>query len=429
MSEIEKFPRAVLKHHYPEVPLHGDFTTIKVGDYEPIDVLVGGTPCQDFSVAGKRLGMDGARGNLSLEFLALAKRLRPRWMVFENVPGLLSNWSGATGYDHDKSGRWESSENSDFAAFLGAVHECGYSGGWRSLDAQYAGLAQRRERLFFVGYLGDWRPPAAVLFERESLRGDNPPSREAGQNVAGSISARTEGGGGLGTDFELGGGLQVAHSLRADGFDASEDGTGRGTPLVPDIAWALQERDSKGADSNTKDGHLIPVTMPTLRSGANNGGKGHDARSGDTKDEYIIPIAFDQAQITSKTNRSNPQPGDPSFPLHTSAPPVIAFESRFVRNGRGAPSDIVPPLKTQSGETGKGDAAPLLQSGMMVRRLTPIECERLQGFPDDYTKISEKTADGPRYKALGNSFPVPVVRWLGQRIQMVDQLLLGTTPK
>jgi DNA (cytosine-5)-methyltransferase 1 len=161
--------------------------------------------------------------------------------------------------------------------------------------------------------------------------------------------------------------LLVTHALRADGFDASEDGTGRGTPLVP-VA------------------HID--VLPTMRNGADTPA-GHNARSGETKDDYIVPVAF---------------------------------ESRFARNGRGAPSEIVPPLKAQSGETGKGDAAPLTMQGMQVRRLTPRECERLQGFPDDYTLISAKTADGPRYKALGNSMAVPCMRWIGERIQMVEEI-------
>jgi DNA (cytosine-5)-methyltransferase 1 len=137
-SEIERFPRAVLKHHYPQVPLHGDFQTIKAGDYGTVDLLVGGTPCQDFSIAGLRAGMDGERGNLALEFLRLAGRLRPRWILWENVPGILSSNGGR-----------------DFGSFLGGLGELGYGFAYRCLDAQYFGLAQRRLRVFVVGYLGD----------------------------------------------------------------------------------------------------------------------------------------------------------------------------------------------------------------------------------------------------------------------------------
>lgn len=236
-SEIDPFPRAVLAHHYPTVPLHGDFTTIEGHEYGPIDLLVGGTPCQDFSVAGLRAGITGDRGNLTLEFLRLAARSKPRWIVWENVPGVLSSDDGRA-----------------LGAFLGGLGALGYGFAYRVLDAQYFGVAQRRARVFVVGYLGDWRRAAAVLFERESLLGHLAPRREAGEGVAPTISARPSGGGGLGPDFDCDGGLipsvshclnaggmgrpdyetetLTAHTLRAEGFDASEDGTGRGTPLV-----------------------------------------------------------------------------------------------------------------------------------------------------------------------------------------------------
>jgi DNA (cytosine-5)-methyltransferase 1 len=171
-SEIEKFPREVLAHHYPDVPLHGDFTTIEENQYGSIDLLVGGTPCQSFSVAGLRKGLDDDRGNLSLEFIKLAQRERPRWVVWENVPGVLSSNGGR-----------------DFGSFLSALGQSGYGFAYRVLDAQYFGVAQRRRRVFVVGYLGDWRRAAAVLFERESLRGNPAPSREKGEKPAPALTA------------------------------------------------------------------------------------------------------------------------------------------------------------------------------------------------------------------------------------------------
>lgn len=174
MSDIEAFPRAVLKHHYESHPLHGDFTTIQKDHYEPVDVLIGGTPCQSFSVAGKRLGLDDARGNLALEYLSLARRIGARWLVWENVPGVLSSNNGR-----------------DFGAFLGGLAECGYGFAYRVLDAQYFGVPQRRRRVILVGYSGNWRPAAAVLFERESLLRDLTPRREEGKGIAGTIGART----------------------------------------------------------------------------------------------------------------------------------------------------------------------------------------------------------------------------------------------
>lgn len=225
-SEIDPFPCAVLAHHYPDVPNFGDMTRFKDWPDAVIDVLVGGTPCQSFSVAGLRKGLADPRGNLALTYLAIAERYRPEWVVWENVPGVLSDRTGA------------------FGAFLGGLAELGYGWAYRVLDAQYFGLAQRRKRVFVVGSARGWAAAAAVLFERESLQGNPAPRRETGQ-AAPTIPSRSTGGGGLGTDFDCDGGL-VTHALRAEGFDASEDGTGRGIPLVPDVSLCL----TRGGGSN-----------------------------------------------------------------------------------------------------------------------------------------------------------------------------------
>src|SRR5579883_1813604 len=218
------------------IPNAGDFTRIGAEDVGAIDLLVGGTPCQSFSVAGNRAGLDDPRGNLTIEFARLAGRLRPLWLVWENVPGVLSIDGGRT-----------------FGAFLGMLVELGYGIAYRILDAQYFGVPQRRRRVFVVGHLGGWRRASAVFLERHCLSGHPAPRRETRKDLAPTLSARTEGGGGPGTDFDLDGGLiastgdrshclnaggmgrqdyetetLVAHSLYADGFDASEDGTGRG---------------------------------------------------------------------------------------------------------------------------------------------------------------------------------------------------------
>jgi len=331
VSEIDKFPRAVLAHHYPEVPLHGDFTTIQDGQYEPIDLLVGGTPCQSFSVAGLRGGLDDDRGNLALEFLKLAQRLRPRWVVWENVPGVLSSNGGR-----------------DFGSILAGLGEVGYGFAYRVLDAQFFGLAQRRKRVFVVGHLGDWRRAAAVLFEREGLRGDTAPRREAREDVAKCLTR----GVGQRYDFET----ETLPISSAIGFECGFFG-GRLTDLSPTL------------DAGCKDG---PVR--------NQQGCG-------VLDTQAIP--FDTTQITSPENGSNPKPGDPCHPI-----------------------------------TAKGHA-PAVSITSAVRRLTPTECERLQGFPDGWTLIpyrGKPAADGPRYKALGNSMAVPCMRWIGERIQMVESL-------
>jgi DNA (cytosine-5)-methyltransferase 1 len=191
-AEIDAFPSAVLATHYPHVPNRGDMTKFKDWPNDSINLLVGGTPCQAFSVAGLRKGLDDPRGNLTLVFLALARKYRPRWVVWENVPGVLSDRTNAFGH------------------LLAGLGQLGYGWAYRVLDAQYFGVAQRRRRVFVVANLGDWRRAAAVLFEPESLRGDSPPSRQSRQGVAGTLSSRTSGGGGLGTDFDLAGGIVAA---------------------------------------------------------------------------------------------------------------------------------------------------------------------------------------------------------------------------
>lgn len=408
-SEIEPFPCAVLAHHYPTTPNHGDMTKFAEWPDHAIDLLCGGTPCQSFSVAGLRKGLDDPRGNLMLTFGAIAAKYRPRWLVWENVPGVLSSNGGR-----------------DFGAFLGMLGQLGYGFAYRVLDAQYFGVAQRRRRVFVVGCLGDWRSAAAVLFERHSLSGHPAPSREA-REVSPTIPARSLGGGGLGTDFDCDGGLIapalarcdtsgegkrqdfesctfVTHSLRGEGFDASEDGTGRGTPLVP--------------------------------------------------------VVFDTTQITSVANRSNPQPGDPCHPLAAGAhAPAIAFPANLSGTQHASTENLAPAMGAKnptavahaiqagalrvnpaSGPDGVGVQADhaytlearaevqAMQTAMQVRRLTPTECERLQGFPDGYTLIpwrkkpADQCPDGPRYKALGNSWAVPNVRWIGERIALVDAI-------
>jgi DNA (cytosine-5)-methyltransferase 1 len=347
-AEIEKFPSKVLAHHYgsnmPDKPLskngipnYGDFTKIGA-DAGPIDLLVGGSPCQSFSIAGKRLGLDDPRGNLALEYLALAKRLSAKWIVWENVPGVLSSRS--------------EDGTSDFATFLSFVRECGYGFAYRVLDAQFTrasgyerAVPQRRRRVFLVGYLGDWRPAAAVLFNAGGMRGDAAPSRQAWQKIAPTLASRPTGGGGLGTDFDLDGGLVQTFNRQSSGEYSEQD-----------IASTVSARDYKGASD---------LVAHTLR------GNGFDAS-----------------------------------------------------------------------EDGTGRGIPLVPANWRVRKLTPRECERLQGFQwlcnsdylgawqdedgrwwsPDYTAIP-RAADSPRYKSLGNSMAVNVMRAIGQRIDMVETLL------
>ena len=428
-SEIEPFPCAVLAHHYPTVPNLGDMTKFKDWPDYAIDLLCGGTPCQSFSVAGLRKGLDDPRGNLMLTFGAIATKYRPKWLVWENVPGVLSSNGGR-----------------DFGSFLGMLGQLGYGFAYRICDAQFHGVAQRRRRVFAVGCLGDWRSAAAVLFEQHSLSGHPAPSRKAGKGAS----------------------AEVVPSLVASGRGVSRTG------------------ETRGQD---------PVVAQCVTTGT--------GRRYDPETETILPVLpFDTTQITSPANVSNPKAGDPCHPLAAGAhAPAIAFSSKdfgadasldlaptlramghntshangggqmavaygfqpcIARNGRGDMGDVVAALNAQSGETGKGDAAPCvayttklhnttsnnagklfeeratcldanspppaLLTATQVRRLTPIECERLQGFPDNFTQIPwrKKAAadcpDGPRYKALGNSWAVNCARWIGWRIQVVEGL-------
>ena len=217
VAEIDPAACAVLAHHWPGVKNFGDFTKIGVEDVGTIDLLVGGTPCQDFSVAGLRAGVDGDRGNLTLEFLRLADRTRPLWILWENVPGVFSSTSHiapdpcppeinldgdngpADGTEVVVEDEYEADENHAFACFLAGLSELGYEYAYGTLDAQHFGVPQRRHRVFVVGHLGDWRGPAAVLFDWHCLSGHSAPRRETGQGSAGSIAsgvAGSLGGGG-----------------------------------------------------------------------------------------------------------------------------------------------------------------------------------------------------------------------------------------
>lgn len=457
-SEIEPFPCAVLAHHYPDTPNWGDMTKYKEWPDASIDLLCGGTPCQSFSVAGLRKGLDDPRGDLMLTFGAIAAKYRPKWLVWENVPGVLSSNKGR-----------------DFGTFLGMLGQLGYGYAYRVLDAQYFGVPQRRRRVFVVGYLGNWRSAAAVLFERYSLSGNPPPSRKAGKGAAPTLSARAQGGGGLGTDFDCDGGL-IAGTLqgnaRAAGSATQQDahagllvakclttgsyGTSRFDPSSETlIAHTLlgKHTGSHAADQDTYVTH-------SLR------GEGFDAsEDGSGRGTPLIPMPFDTTQITSPHNSSNPRPGAPCHALASGAhPPAIAFDSReetpqaqavaFQSSQSGVRIDDVHATLDSNNGPRRHNGALL---GTQVRRLTPEECEALQAFPRGYTRIPGwggwrnmdanetpeqcmaegllvrrakgsgkwrvRDSDGPRYKALGNSWCVTNVRWLGERIDLVNALL------
>jgi DNA (cytosine-5)-methyltransferase 1 len=523
----------------------GDFTKIGVDDVSTIDLLAGGTPCQSFSVAGKRAGLDDPRGNLTIEFARLAGRLRPVWLVWENVPGVLSIDDGRT-----------------FGAFLGMLVELGYGIAYRILNAQHFGVPQRRRRVFVVGHLGGWRGPAAVLLDESCLSGHPPPRREARKGAAGGVEVGPSGGrctdtaptidagckdglvrnqlgvgvlsstdeishclnaGSMGRqDFETE--TLIAHALSADGFDASEDGTGRGTPVVPvaictahtqsngsgfsdDVAHTLESgatqavafnlrgreggampevsdtasiRSAAGGSTNSylafsaKDyGADADEIAPTLRSmghdtsHANGGGQlaiafstnqrgevrerpvhgslnssrggGNQvdgvlqSRTAETTEDYAAPVAFTlhgsdgTASAASSTEIAGSLRTRAPGSIENSSTTAVLQEQSVAWSGELTASTDIAGTLQRGGEGGRIDG--VMTPQMAVRRLTPRECERLQGFPDDYTLVEYRgklAADGPRYKALGNSMAVPVMRWIGQRIAAVDAILRET---
>jgi len=503
VSEIDDFPRAVLAHHYPETPLHGDFTTIDAGQYEAIDVLVGGTPCQSFSVAGLGAGLSDDRGKLALEFALLAYRLRPRWIVWENVPGVFSKDKGRA-----------------FGSILGALADCGYGLAWRVLDAQYFGLAQRRKRVFVVGYLGDWRRAAAVLFERQSLSGNPPPRREAGKAVAALTSI---GAGTCGADDNQG---QAGHL--GEGFDASEDGTGRRTPLVQPVAFSLRGREGgampevhdavsalrAASGGSTRDyiatrfavRRLTPTECERLqgfpdiencailrickseeeRQGiANSAAWNLAAQSRDLSAPVAVDVQIDlerqllQIRSLGKSRLSVSNAADASW-SHLSMPQgdfvrlaalMTQTLARITRDGSAA---SLPNIKASSrllngsahvllcGQeiaalasdaerftTALGDCTRSITSergsispsyGSTLETLACCVSAVISGFIppamkdacsfeirlttiQGYTAVpyrNKPAADGPRYKALGNSMAVPVMSWIGRRIAAVD---------
>lgn len=426
LAEIEPFPAAVLAHHYPDVPNLGDMTAIPrrvlSGEIEAPDMLCGGTPCQAFSVAGLRESLSDERGNLTLKFVEIADAIDhvrsrrgdpPAIVLWENVPGVLSTRDNAFGYflaglaGEDEplqppGGKW---------ANAGCVYGPARAVAWRTLDAQYFKLAQRRRRVFVVASARDGFDPATVLFEWDGVRRDSAPSRDAGQGSAiGTLGGTSPGGGWqFGADEAAAGQL-----IQAFG--------GNNTAGPIDVATARNAcASASGRMDFESETFLVQPTIvhgtqdPCVSTetafalGRNNGGEN--------------VLAFDTTQITSAENRCNPQPGDPCHPLAAGAhAPAIAIQAEALRtnpasgpDGVGVRADLAYTLLVRR-------EIQCVNFAQQVRRLTPRECERLQGFPDDYTLIpwrkkpASECPDGPRYKALGNSWAVPCVRWIGQRI-------------
>ena len=583
-SEIEPFPSSVLAHHYPGTPNFGDMTKHEAWPLGPgsIDLLVGGTPCQSFSVAGLRKGLADPRGNLMLTYLAIVDRLRPRWIVWENVPGVLSSNGGR-----------------DFGTFLGALGEWGYGWAYRVVDAQWCrsnghprAVPQRRRRVFVVGCFGDSRSAAAVLFERESVRRDPAKSRAPGQSTTAGTGSRVARMRGIGDyaesaigstlkacdhkepkdlvlepdkstapiviyraafnqgenalyEAEIGpadtmpslvarGPHAIAHALTKR-HDSSEDGTGRGVPLVVAQTRAvaypingmtlnkeLRDKQMTGiGDSGdpmfsiraTGTQHAV-ATYSTPAIGVlredevsstltRNSGAGGETQNAAFVVQKAQSVAFTQNQreeirvlngvagalaaeqgthqttyiastlVGGGNNRQAPAyavqlAGDRSDPTVSTS--EVAFclpanpmsdRAQAVAHAQAVPFRDPSPTLTAKMQGASGwapynedahlvgvphavattlDASYYKGQGMRagqertfvasttpayaVRRLTPRECERLQGFPDDYTAVLHKgkpAADGPRYKALGNSMAVNCMEWIGERIDALEK--------
>ena len=486
-AEFDRNPSKVLAHHYPDTPNYGDMSKFQEWPDADLDLLCGGTPCQSFSLSGLRKGLDDPRGNLMLTFGAIAARYRPRWLVWENVPGVLSSNGGR-----------------DFGTFLGLLGVLGYGFAYRVLDAQHFGLAQRRERVFVVGHLGSWQPAAAVLFERDSLRRHPAARRKAGGGhtpaTAPCLTAQGNFAEGQGAVSRFGA-VAAALAEEADGF----------SDMHPD-------RPSRGLAPLLKASRADYVRQPAVGgfSGYNLGGDFAPDKSV-TMMASAAPTILGFSQRGLKENGSWQEGVTPS--MQCEAPVVMSGFAGF-HGGVAPSSDVVPTLASASagslivGGAGNrqqpahgfnhhragqgGDVMPSLtvgspggavcaprdaigftrastvhafndgqptlvaQGGAMapdefgdVRKLTPVECEVLQGFEPGYTAVPTGRRnkamedpkmmayqrrvlahlnytdeqlitllpDGVRYKALGNSWAVPCARWVGRRVQLVDDIL------
>jgi DNA (cytosine-5)-methyltransferase 1 len=404
VSEIDKFPCAVLAHHYPNVPNLGDVTQIteeQLNELGTITLVVGGSPCQSFSTAGNRKGLEDPRGRLMHDYIRVIATTRPKWIIWENVAGVLSQDKGRA-----------------FGTLLRALADIGYRLCWRVLDSQHFGVPQRRRRVFLVGCLAGYGVcPSKVLFEQEECGGDT----EAGERTEQEDSRKAE---------------------SSPRVDSSEGLTSVQTPM-DNLVGALCARDHKGVGNqyvaekklvileqtacDVYNGAVSDVAGSlTTATGSSNGSgpkvlqsmyRLADLRLSDTcSEQEVCPT------ITATFHKRGDQ-----------VPMIVESDRVMLQNSQwNAVASVNPKVcYTLTAAMGLGGGhVPMITTtptDMSVRRLTPVECERLQGFPDNYTQIEwrNKTAedcpDGPRYKALGNSMTVNVMRWIGERIQLVEK--------
>ena len=477
-SEIDKFPSAVLAHHWPDTPNLGDFTKIKASDWPDVEMICGGPPCQSFSLAGHRGGLNDDRGNLTFKYVDMCHDFATngslRWAFYENVPGILSDKTNAFGClisgligaddpllppeaawgeDKDDQGggkgtySWQSIKWPSQGMASGPRARLA----WRVLNAQYFGLAQRRKRVLIVVGFADGCDPAKVLFERKGLQGDFAPRKKTWQRIAENVKngiaesfpklapALKANGAPRGDQKGMEESLipAISYSLRGEGFDASEDGSGRGTHILPkfkansgDVSYFLTASAQQSLDAETET--LIAFNS---RQDPISGDVAGSLGSSSPQAESVVYSIQDD--ITPKTN------DDLAFTLRTPSP-----------SGGGNPQCVAYGLS--DGEKLKNQI-----SDYNVRRLTVVECARLQGFPDHHTLIDyskratpdklpddlERYAidmgfdakdprviklfmcpDGPQYKAYGNSWAVNKIRWVFRRMDYVDKLARGIDP-
>lgn len=435
-SEIEPFPCAVLAERWPDVPNLGDITKIdwKEEIDGAIDLVVGGSPCQSFSVAGKREGLKGASG-LMFEYIRCVQELRPRWFLWENVPGALTSEDGGA-----------------FGQLLSEMDELGYGLAWRVLDAQFFGVAQRRRRLFLVGHLGA-ESPAEVLFEPDCLSGNLKSSREKRQELA---SRAGRGAACAGFKYSaaprantIGYAEEQANTLTADwhapavfplpstalsqyGTEIAGCLTARGdSSPCADRGQNIVCMTGTQAHCHISDevagcltAHMGKDDAPVVVGGANSENAAHEAFGFAQNTRNEVRVVGDET--FSGALAANPGMKQTTFVCTHGTHPIAMGDRRahaaICRN-------VCPTLKCGGGSamvTSEIRDKPAGINPMLVRRLTPLECERLQGFPDGHTLIgwkgkpAEECPDGPRYKAIGNSMAVPVMRWIGRHIALSD---------
>lgn len=454
--ELDQHAQDVARFHWPDVERHPDVSTAGSANLAPVDLICGGFPCQDVSVAGRRAGLAGERSGLFWQLLRVVGEIRPRWVLLENVGGLLS------------SNGWR-----DLGAVLGALGECGYWWTYRCLDSQHFGVPQRRYRIFIVGHLGGPCPPE-ILLEPDCLPGDSAARREARKDVAVTLTQGAESGGRggyagrrreddvnlvarpllskarrdnagdenlaafspaahgnygppgqlransgdlsggsevliantldtrcgeqTGRDMESGASL-IVHTLRAEGHDASEDGTGRGTPLVA-VPRFIHPRQLRNSQSSNQLG----IKPDALIS---------DSLTGEGPGAVMVPLAFNwQSGGDCRINASD----EGTDALSVGQVPAVGFAINQRREGRL--QDVAGTVHAPSWTQVEGAVTP-----MGVRRLTPTECEALQGLPRHWTRYGRREdgsvyelKDAPRYRLLGNAVTATVARWIGSRI-------------